>query len=232
MNSADMQGAVAQEVNDRLSKATRELKERYERGEGGQDVSVDGPSGAAYKEKAAKEQQARKERKAAKNAANKSVEQSGVEADVDDEEDAGDGDEDADLRRIREQHLRQMKSAHREKLDNLGKGHGQYREVTQDEFISEMTNSGRVICHFYHRDFPRCKIMDHHLLKLSQTHVETKFVKIDAEKTPFFVEKVRVNFRDSVPQLIFCVSLLSEAFPLCVSFSMVSARTRLLDLKD
>ena len=191
MNSADMQGAVAQEVNDRLSKATRELKERYERGEGGQDVSVDGPTGAAYKDKAAKELQAKKERKAAKSAASKSVEQSGGDADIDeDDEEAENGDEDAELRRIREQRLRQMKNAHKEKLENLGKGHGQYREVTQDEFIAEMTNSSRVICHFYHRDFPRCKIMDHHLLKLAQTHVESKFVKIDAEKTPFFVEKV------------------------------------------
>lgn len=191
MNSADMQGAVAQEVNDRLSKATRELKERYERGEGGQDVSVDGPTGAAYKEKAAKEQQAKKERKAAKTAASKSVDQANdADADVEDEEEQGDPDEDADLRRIREQRLRQMKNAHKEKLENLGKGHGQYREVTQDEFIAEMTSSNRVICHFYHRDFPRCKIMDHHLHKLAQTHVEAKFVKINAEKTPFFVEKV------------------------------------------
>jgi hypothetical protein len=34
------------------------------------------------------------------------------------------------------------------------------REITQDEFLPEVTSSKKVICHFYHNDFQRCKIMD------------------------------------------------------------------------
>ncbi len=195
MNSADMQGAVAEEVNSRLTKATKELQAKYESGQGGQDQSVDGPSGAAYKEKYAKEQEERKKNKAAKGKTVASENKSKTKADDDEDEDEdNDGDEDYELRLIREQRLRQIKNAHQEKIENIGKGHGQFREITQDDFIAEVTSSARVICHFFHRDFPRSEIMNHHLLKLSQRHIETKFIKIDAEKAPFFVEKVSDSF--------------------------------------
>jgi thioredoxin-like negative regulator of GroEL len=101
-------------------------------------------------------------------------------------------DEDNELRTMREQRLKQLKNAHREKLENIGKGHGQYREIVQDEFLKEVTGSFRVVCQFYHREFPRCAIMDHHLKILSERHIETKFIKIDAEKTPFFVDKLKI----------------------------------------
>ena len=34
------------------------------------------------------------------------------------------------------------------------------REIVEDEFLPEVTKSKYVICHFYHREFLRCKIMD------------------------------------------------------------------------
>lgn len=197
MNSADMQGAVAEEVNTRLSKATRELQEKYERGEGGQDQSVDGPTGSAYKEKHAKEQMARKQAKQNKKSMEKE-ENEGIPMNDNDEDDDNNGDEDYELRLIREQRLRQIKDSHRQKLENLGKGHGQYREISQDEFIAEVTSSNRVICHFYHRDFPRSEIMNHHLQKLAQRHIETKFIRIDAEKCPFFIEKVSDDIQSRI----------------------------------
>lgn len=40
--------------------------------------------------------------------------------------------------------------------------------------------------------------MDKHLKSLAQKHVETKFVKINAEKTPFFVEKLSIRVLPSV----------------------------------
>lgn len=35
--------------------------------------------------------------------------------------------------------------------------------------------------------------MDKHLKQLATAHVETRFIKINAEKTPFFVEKLNVR---------------------------------------
>jgi len=37
------------------------------------------------------------------------------------------------------------------------KGHGEFREVTEGDFLGEVTGSEKVICHFYHKEFYRCK---------------------------------------------------------------------------
>ncbi|KAK4259968.1 hypothetical protein QN277_003148 [Acacia crassicarpa] len=73
------------------------------------------------------------------------------------------------------------------------KGHGEYREITEGDFLGEVTGSEKVICHFYHKEFYRCKIMDKHLKSLAPVHVDTKFIKLDAENAPFFVAKLAVK---------------------------------------
>lgn len=73
------------------------------------------------------------------------------------------------------------------------KGHGEYREITEGDFLGEVTGSEKVICHFYHREFYRCKIVDKHLKTLAPKHVDTKFVKLDAENAPFFVAKLAIK---------------------------------------
>ncbi|KAF8411519.1 hypothetical protein HHK36_004071 [Tetracentron sinense] len=72
-------------------------------------------------------------------------------------------------------------------------GHGEYREITEGDFLGEVTGSEKVICHFYHREFYRSKIMDKHLKSLAPRHIETKFIKLDAENAPFFVTKLGVK---------------------------------------
>lgn len=61
------------------------------------------------------------------------------------------------------------------------------------------------VLHFYHNNFERCKIVDKHLTLLAKQHFETKFCKINAEKTPFFVQKLQIKvlptivcFRDGI----------------------------------
>ncbi|RYR32882.1 hypothetical protein Ahy_A10g047407 [Arachis hypogaea] len=73
------------------------------------------------------------------------------------------------------------------------KGHGEYREITAGDFLAEVTGSEKVICHFYHKEFYRCKIMDKHLKSLSPKHIDTKFIKLDAEHAPFFVAKLAIK---------------------------------------
>ncbi|XP_078172572.1 thioredoxin domain-containing protein PLP3B-like [Carex rostrata] len=72
-------------------------------------------------------------------------------------------------------------------------GHGEYREVTEGDFLGEVTGSEKVICHFYHREFYRCKIMDKHLKALAPLYLGTKFIKLDAENASFFVTKLAVK---------------------------------------
>ncbi|KAG4121155.1 hypothetical protein ERO13_D11G188800v2 [Gossypium hirsutum] len=61
-------------------------------------------------------------------------------------------------------------------------GHGEYREISEGDFLGEVTGSEKVVCHFYHKEFYRCKIMDKHLKALASKHLDTKFIKLDAEK--------------------------------------------------
>jgi len=47
---------------------------------------------------------------------------------------------------------------------------------------------------FVHRPTTwRCQIVDKHLTELSQKHVETRFVKINAEKSPFLTERLSIT---------------------------------------
>jgi len=45
----------------------------------------------------------------------------------------------------------------------MAKGHGHYTEILEEEFLPTVTKTNFVICHFFHKDFERCKIFDHHL---------------------------------------------------------------------
>ena len=54
-------------------------------------------------------------------------------------------------------------------------------------------NSENVVIHFYRDETFRCKIVDKHLAILAKSHIETKFVKINAEKCPFLTERLRIK---------------------------------------
>ncbi|GLT44649.1 hypothetical protein SLA2020_185340 [Shorea laevis] len=69
-------------------------------------------------------------------------------------------------------------------------GHGEYREVSEGDFLAEITGSEKVVCHFYHKEFYRCKTTDKHLKALAPKHMDTKFIKLDAKNAPFFVAKL------------------------------------------
>ena len=97
------------------------------------------------------------------------------------------------LEQIKAKRLREMKREAKEMIENKAKGHGEYREISQDEFLPTVTDTKRVVCHFYHSDFERCKIIDMHLREIAKKHLETKFVFLNAEKTPFFITKLAIK---------------------------------------
>jgi len=221
----DLHQIMAQTVNDRVGKAVEELQEKHDKraasGKPAQqdDTSVDGPTGSTYRQVEARErvQQQKtvaRSRKAEEQAVAAAREEeivqqlhkanllSDEEDDVEDENGL-----DAELKVIREKRMAQLKAQHQEKAENLSKGHGQYREISQDEFLPEVTGSRHVLVHFYHKDFMRCKIMDKHLAILAPAHVEAKFLKINAEKAPFFVGKLQVKI---LPTIIYFKESIAE----------------------
>jgi thioredoxin-like negative regulator of GroEL len=55
-----------------------------------------------------------------------------------------------------------------------------------------------MVVHFYRGVTPRCEIVDAHFAKLAPAHVETRFVKINAEKNPFLVERLGIILMPSI----------------------------------
>lgn len=66
----------------------------------------------------------------------------------------------------------------------------EYNEIKEDDFLPIVTKTKNVVCHFFHKEFDRCKILDQHLKNLCSYHPETAFIKLEAEKSPFFINKL------------------------------------------
>ena len=100
---------------------------------------------------------------------------------------AMDEEEERMLRTMAEQRLAAARADYEEERTNITRGHGTYTEILESEFLPTVTGTDYVICAFFHKDFERCKIVDMHFHKICKQHVEAKFVRIDAEKAPFFI---------------------------------------------
>ncbi|XVF01353.1 hypothetical protein REPUB_Repub04eG0080700 [Reevesia pubescens] len=115
-----------------------------------------------------------------------------VEDKIDNEIAALDRLDDDDLEALRERRLQQMKKMAEKRSRWIGLGHGEYSEIpAEKDFFSIVKASDRVVCHFYRENWP-CKVMDKHLSILAKQHIETRFVKINAEKSPFLAERLKI----------------------------------------
>jgi len=109
----------------------------------------------------------------------------------------------ADLDALRDRRRQQMKNLAAKKTEWRLNGHGEYREVRgEKEFFAEVKSSKRVVVHFFRRSTFRCNIVDRHLSDLAKNHLETKFIKIDAEKSPFLVERLKIWM---MPSILVCI---------------------------
>ena len=105
---------------------------------------------------------------------------------------------DSEEERIMQQEMEKMRKTAESKREDMAKRvktekYGNYTEIIETEFLDTMLKNDKVVCHFYHKDFERCKIIDKHLKIIAQNHRETLFVKINAEKTPFFTAKLNIR---------------------------------------
>lgn len=205
-HASSMQASIADEVNKRLTNAVDDLRNKYANGGEIQEFSESGPTGTEYMKAAKTAANQKKLNDRIMEGERQSHEEQENERKLNERLDNDDVDDyiddDLELRLLRDKRLKEIRAREVERLDNLSKGHGEYREIVEDEFLNEVTGSERVVCHFYHRDFERCKIMDHHLTKLSEKHVETKFIKLNAEKAPFFVNKLTIRTMPTLAQFI------------------------------
>ncbi|GMQ03569.1 hypothetical protein CsSME_00049325 [Camellia sinensis var. sinensis] len=115
-----------------------------------------------------------------------------VEDKIDDEIHALDRLDLDDIDVLRECRLQQVKKMAEKRSRWIAFGHGEYSEIpAEKDFFSVIKASDRVVCHFYCENWP-CKVMDKHLSILAKQHIETRFLKIHAEKSPFLAEKLKI----------------------------------------
>ncbi|KAL6758977.1 thioredoxin-like protein [Haematococcus lacustris] len=97
-----------------------------------------------------------------------------------------------DLDKIRQQRMADMRKRQEKSKEWAAKGHGEYQEVqSEQDFFKAMKGEERMICHFYRENWP-CKVMDKHMAAIARKHLETKVVKINAEKSPFLTERLKI----------------------------------------
>eukprot|EP01064_Diplonema_japonicum_P020349 TRINITY_DN2963_c0_g1_i3.p1 TRINITY_DN2963_c0_g1~~TRINITY_DN2963_c0_g1_i3.p1 ORF type:complete len:226 (+),score=84.22 TRINITY_DN2963_c0_g1_i3:43-720(+) len=101
--------------------------------------------------------------------------------------------EDTELLELRARRMAMLKKK-QEKTHELKKeGHGIYRDITEKDFLPEVTQTQFSLVHFYHEKFQRCQIMHDKLGAISKRVVQVKFMKIVAEEAPFFADKLGIT---------------------------------------
>lgn len=102
-------------------------------------------------------------------------------------------DDDEALEQLHRDRMLQMKKEAEKRVEMTRNGHGSLTDVKEEDFLSEVTNTNLVCCHFYHHEFERCRILDKHLSVLAPKYFETKFIKVHGPDAPFFVHKLQVQ---------------------------------------
>jgi hypothetical protein len=73
-------------------------------------------------------------------------------------------------------------------------GHGELTLCLDDkDFFTQAKTSERLIVHFGRSATPRCEVLDGHLTALARKHLETKFLKVDVERSPFLCERLKIH---------------------------------------
>jgi thioredoxin-like negative regulator of GroEL len=83
-----------------------------------------------------------------------------------------------------------------------GMGHGQYTEITESEFLGSVLKSPRVVVHFYHQEFARCKAVDAKMIQIAPVIMGCRLLKIDATKCPFFISKLEIKILPTIVYFI------------------------------
>eukprot|EP00922_Rhytidocystis_sp_ex-Travisia-forbesii_P053439 GHVS01079234.1.p1 GENE.GHVS01079234.1~~GHVS01079234.1.p1 ORF type:complete len:187 (+),score=40.38 GHVS01079234.1:150-710(+) len=98
-----------------------------------------------------------------------------------------------DMDELRNKRLQQLKAHAAEKQTLSGYGHGAYQELyNEKEFFQAAKQSAMLVVHFYRPSNNHCQLVDRALLSLSEKHIGTRFVKINAEKSEFLCTRLKI----------------------------------------
>lgn len=109
--------------------------------------------------------------------------------------------QDDDIERIRQKRLVEMKKLQDVRNVWRRNGHGQLNEISSDKDIfEEIKGSKKLVVHFYTNTTIRCKILDEHLETLAKKHLETKFLRLNVDKSDRIVQRLNIRV---IPTLAF-----------------------------
>ncbi|CAL1537651.1 unnamed protein product [Lymnaea stagnalis] len=78
---------------------------------------------------------------------------------------------------------------------------GEYTLLPDEKSFLELTTSTEIehcVVHFFHPDFRRCAIVDSHLEILCKKYFNTKFAKLNVEKSTFLVTKLKIQMLPAI----------------------------------
>lgn len=108
-----------------------------------------------------------------------------------------------DMEKLREARKRRMIKEAQRRQQLKSQGHGEYRELSSEkEFFKEIKQAPAAAVHFYRPATFRCAIIDKHMSRCAQKYVDCKFVKINAEKSPYLCEKLHIWCLPSIVLII------------------------------
>merc|ERR1719271_1182082 len=131
-------------------------------------------------------------------------------AQVEDDDDYDDLLNDKEIDDLQAKRLADLQKKYSLEKQFHAQGHGEYREIEEEQFLKEVCGSQWVVVHFHHREFFRCKIVDKHLREIAKKHLSCKWLTLDAEKAPFFVAKLAIQMLPTV--IVFKDGVVHEQF--------------------
>lgn len=100
---------------------------------------------------------------------------------------------DDDLAALRAKRLQELKLRDQNRRQLQEQGHGKLNLLSDEkEFFDDVKRTKRMVVHFFRPGAQFCDIVDQHLGKLAAKHFDTKFVRINAEKSPFLVDRLKI----------------------------------------
>lgn len=100
---------------------------------------------------------------------------------------------DPELEKLHRDRLAELQREQEKRQVLQRRGHGEYQDVAESDFLDAVTQAPQAVGHFYHRDFVRCQIVDKHLEEQARQHFDTRFFRVSAAEAPFFTEKLQVR---------------------------------------
>jgi hypothetical protein len=122
-----------------------------------------------------------------------------IEEQIDNEIDKLDRLDNRSIEEIRKKRIEDMKQRAKDREVWVQNGHGKYYEIpSEKDFFEECKKSRNIVVHFYRDTTFRCKIVDKHLALLAPKHLECKFIKLNAEKSPFLTTRLNIRVIPSI----------------------------------